>query len=212
MCHKCNSQLKAGNCIKAICSKCANLIDEIELLRFKDETYHAYHFNCHTCNNELTKDAKQKNGELHCTRCYDKMYGGPICNACHTPIDTDQERPITALGKSFHSNHFTCASCNKPFLGSRYYERKGLAYCELDYHHLFGATCFACSKTITGDTCTAFSKSWCKEHFACAFCDSKLSQNDKFNNVDDRPCCKRCFDKLPSELKKRLKNLHDKKK
>ena len=105
-----------------------------------------------------------------------------------------------------------CAKCEKPFLGSRHYERKGLAYCEIHYHQLFGSICFVCSKTITGDTVTALNKSWCKAHFACSFCDGKLNEKDKFYDVDLKPCCKRCFDKFPSELKKRLKSYYNTKK
>jgi LIM domain len=30
--------------------------------------------------------------------------------------------------------HFVCAKCEKPFLGTRHYEKKGLAYCETHYH------------------------------------------------------------------------------
>ncbi len=32
--------------------------------------------------------------------------------------------------------HFVCARCEKPFLGTRHYEKKGLAYCEMHYHQV----------------------------------------------------------------------------
>lgn len=32
--------------------------------------------------------------------------------------------------------HFVCAKCEKPFLGHRHYERKGLAYCETHYNQV----------------------------------------------------------------------------
>ena len=32
--------------------------------------------------------------------------------------------------------HFVCARCEKPFLGTRHYEKKGLAYCETHYHQV----------------------------------------------------------------------------
>jgi len=44
-----------------------------------------------------------------------------------------------------------CAKCEKPFLGHRHYEKKGLAYCETHYHQLFGNLCFICNQVITGD-------------------------------------------------------------
>jgi hypothetical protein len=42
--------------------------------------------------------------------------------------------------------HFVCAKCEKPFLGNRHYERKGLAYCETHYHQLFGNLCYVCNQ------------------------------------------------------------------
>jgi hypothetical protein len=32
--------------------------------------------------------------------------------------------------------HFVCAKCEKPFLGHRHYEKKGLAYCETHYNQV----------------------------------------------------------------------------
>ena len=53
-----------------------------------------------------------------------------------------QGRVVTALGKHWCVEHFVCAKCEKPFLGNRHYERKGLAYCETHYHQLFGNLCY----------------------------------------------------------------------
>lgn len=36
--------------------------------------------------------------------------------------------------------HFVCAVCEKPFLGHRHYEKKGLAYCEQHYHKVSFST------------------------------------------------------------------------
>ena len=47
-----------------------------------------------------------------------------------------EERVVTALGKHWHIEHFACAKCEKPFLGNRHYERKGLAYCATHYHQV----------------------------------------------------------------------------
>jgi len=179
-------------------------IDEGLPLKFKGEPYHPYHFNCHSCGVELNSEAREVKSELYCLRCHDKM-GIPICGACHRPIE---ERIVTALGKHWHVEHFVCAKCEKPFLGHRHYEKKGLAYCETHYHQLFGNLCFVCNQVIAGDVFTALNKAWCVDHFACAFCDTKMNQKSKFYDVDLKPCCKRCFEKFPSELKKRLKKIY----
>lgn len=88
-----------------------------------------------------------RQNELYCLRCHDKM-GIPICGACRRPIE---ERVVTALGKHWHVEHFVCSKCEKPFMGNRHYERKGLAYCETHYHELFGNLCFVCNTVIYGD-------------------------------------------------------------
>lgn len=126
-------------------------------LRFRGEVYHGYHFNCTSCNAELdstAREVKSRPGfaandmnELYCLRCHDKM-GIPICGACRRPIE---ERVVTALGKHWHVEHFVCAKCEKPFLGHRHYEKRGLAYCETHYHQLFGNLCFVCNQVIAGD-------------------------------------------------------------
>jgi hypothetical protein len=124
-----------------------SIIDE-DLLKYKGETYHPYHFNCHSCGCELNSTAREIKGDLYCLRCHDKM-NIPVCAACHKPID--EERVINALGKQWHTEHFVCTICELPFYGSRYYEKRGLAYCESHYNQLFGNPCFVCNKTIDGD-------------------------------------------------------------
>lgn len=52
--------------------------------------------------------------------------------------------PLSVL---FLLQHFVCAKCEKPFLGHRHYEKKGLAYCETHYNQVNSAICAvgACS-------------------------------------------------------------------
>ncbi|KAG1699384.1 LIM domain-containing protein unc-97 [Nymphon striatum] len=201
LCHDCNAKVKAAAAGKYICTKCRSIIDDGPL-KFKGEAFHPYHFNCKMCGVELTLEAREVKEELYCLRCHDRM-GIPICGACHRPIDG--ERVVTALGKHWHVEHFVCARCEKPFLGHRHYEKKGLAYCETHYHQLFGNLCFVCNQVIAGDVFTALNKAWHVDHFACYFCDSLMSQKSKFFDVDGKPSCKKCYEKLPTELRKRLK-------
>lgn len=55
---------------------------------------------------------------------------------------------------------------------------------------------------------TALNKAWCSHHFACTMCDSKLNQRSKFFECDEKPVCKRCYDKLPNEFRRRLGRAH----
>ena len=40
---------------------------------FLGEVYHPYHFNCVNCKVELNSEAREKNGDLYCLRCHDKV-------------------------------------------------------------------------------------------------------------------------------------------
>ncbi|VDM10293.1 unnamed protein product [Wuchereria bancrofti] len=100
--------------------------------------------------------------------------------------------------------HFVCAVCEKPFLGHRHYEKKGLAYCEQHYHKLYGNVCFKCGKICSGEVFQALNKSWCVDCFGCSLCDKKMDHKTKFYEFDMKPTCKRCYDRFPTELKKRI--------
>ncbi|XP_065335677.1 LIM and senescent cell antigen-like-containing domain protein 1 isoform X1 [Cloeon dipterum] len=214
LCHECNTKAKAAGTGRYVCHKCHGLVDG-KPLRFRGEVYHPYHFNCTACGTELDSNAREVRNrpgysandlnELYCLRCHDKM-GIPICGACRRPIE---ERVVTALGKHWHVEHFVCAKCEKPFLGHRHYEKKGLAYCETHYHQLFGNLCFVCNQVIGGDVFTALNKAWCVHHFACSVCDQKMNQKTKFFEVDLKPVCKRCYEHFPSELRRRLRKAHE---
>ncbi|KAF7253304.1 LIM and senescent cell antigen-like-containing domain protein 2 [Varanus komodoensis] len=129
LCRTCHNREKAKGLGKYICQKCHLIIDEQPLM-FRNDSYHPDHFNCTHCGKELTADARELKGELYCLPCHDKM-GIPICGACRRPIEG---RVVNALGKQWHVEHFVCAKCEKPFLGHRHYEKKGLAYCETHYN------------------------------------------------------------------------------
>ncbi|KHJ41435.1 ribosomal protein L35Ae [Trichuris suis] len=171
LCRDCNMKEKASGTGKYICHKCRGVIDEGHI-KFRGEVYHPYHFTCNRCENELTSDAREVKGNLYCLRCHDIM-GIPICGACRRPIE---DRVITALGKHWHVEHFVCAKCEKPFLGTRHFEKRGLAYCETHFHQLFGNVCFKCGHVITKDAFQALNKAWCVKCFSCTFCDKKLDE------------------------------------
>lgn len=207
LCHDCNYLEKSVNKNQHVCYRCKQYIggegsEEEKPLRYKDDTYHAYHFNCHSCGIELMPDARQVDGELYCLKCHDNM-DIPICGACRRPIE---ERVVTALGKKWHKEHFACADCEKPFLGKRHFEVKGLAYCQEDYYRLFGHQCHTCSQTIqSGDVIAALGKYYCSNHFICYLCCAQLIANkSKFYDVGTNACCKTCYKKLPASLRKKL--------
>lgn len=215
LCYTCNLMEKTVKRNKYLCYKCKTFIDsdqDGEPLRYKNETYHSYHFDCHACGIELRPDAREVKGDLYCMKCHDQM-DIPICGACRRPIE---ERVVTALGKHWHAEHFACAACEKPFLGKAHREVKGLAYCELDYYQIFGHQCCVCSKVLRGGLLSALDKFYCPEHFACQFCRKQLFVNkSKFFDVDARPSCRKCYKQLPAKVRRQIaeqKKLQEKKK
>jgi len=200
LCRPCHNREKAMGMGKLICYKSNTVIDG-EPLWFKGHPYWPYHFNCSRCGCELTAEARELHGELFCLPCHDKQ-GIPICGACRRPIE---ERVVSAMGKQWHVEHFVCAQCEKPFLGQKHYERNGLAYCEVHFNQLFGDVCYQCNEVIDGDVVSALNKSWCVNCFQCTCCNTKLTLKNKFVEYDMKPVCKKCYEKFPLELKKRLK-------
>ncbi|CAB3359746.1 Hypothetical predicted protein [Cloeon dipterum] len=67
------------------------------------------------------------------------------CNACEKPI---VGQVITALGKTWHPEHFTCKHCNQELGTRNFFERDGAPYCEPDYHNLFSPRCAYCNGAI----------------------------------------------------------------
>lgn len=199
-CRDCNLKEKLKNTGIITCHKCLIPIEN-DLLRHKGEAYHSYHFSCKKCGDELNGTARETKGDLYCLSCHETM-DIPICSACHTPID--QERIVYALGKQWHVEHFACAQCEIPFNGSRHFEKRGLAYCETHYNQLFGEKCFECNHIISGDDFSSMNKSWCVEHFTCWLCDQSMNQKTKFYDLDAKPVCKHCFDKLPSKVRSNI--------
>lgn len=196
-CRDCNMKEKLKKAVTITCYKCSVPIDE-EFIRYNGEVYHSYHFSCKSCGLELDRTARETKGDLYCLPCHEKL-DFPICSACHTSIDN--ERVVYALGKQWHVEHFACAQCEIPFNGSRHFEKRGLAYCETHFNQLFGEKCFTCNKIISGDEFTSMNKAWCVKHFSCWLCDEPMNQKTKFYDMDSKPVCKHCFEKLPSRVK-----------
>ena len=68
-----------------------------------------------------------------------------ICFACDKPI---LGKVINALNNAWHPEHFTCAQCEVELGTITFYEHKGRAYCEKDYHELFAPRCAYCNGPI----------------------------------------------------------------
>lgn len=195
------------NCIKLVrrdggkrCAKCHAYIQQGKELRYRDEDYHPYHFSCKICGKELDESARCFKDNVYCLPCYDRLC--VVCAACRRPIDN--ERSVYALHKHWHVDHFSCAKCEKPFYGSKFIERRERAYCISCYSKSFADACYKCNAGLTGNSLKVFGKYWCPNCYTCSACDKTLTQKSKIIEMDMRPLCKKCFDRLPKELKQRM--------
>ncbi|XP_066245808.1 leupaxin-like isoform X2 [Euwallacea similis] len=108
------------------------------------------------------------------------------CSACDKPI---VGQVITALGKTWHPEHFTCAHCTQELGTRNFFEREGKPYCEPDYHNLFSPRCAYCNGPILDKCVTALEKTWHMDHFFCAQCGKQFGE-DGFHEREGKPYCR----------------------
>lgn len=112
-----------------------------------------------------------------------------VCAKCGKPI-TGQI--TTALGKSFHPEHFTCNTCQKVLGTSTFYDVGGMPQCEQCFKNLSCPRCGYCDQPIVDRYVTALGKKWHPEHFVCAQCLQPFP-NGAFFERDSKPYCESCF-------------------
>ncbi|XP_063702192.1 leupaxin isoform X2 [Culicoides brevitarsis] len=108
------------------------------------------------------------------------------CSACDKPI---VGQVITALGKTWHPEHFVCNHCQQELGTRNFFERDGFPYCETDYHNLFSPRCAYCNGPILDKCVTALEKTWHTEHFFCAQCGQQFGE-EGFHERDGKPYCR----------------------
>lgn len=55
---------------------------------------------------------------------------------------------VTAMGRTWHPEHFVCTHCQEEIGSRNFFEREGQPYCETDYHNLFSPRCYYCNGPI----------------------------------------------------------------
>ncbi|XP_018024470.1 paxillin isoform X2 [Hyalella azteca] len=108
------------------------------------------------------------------------------CCACSKPI---VGQVITALGKTWHPEHFTCAHCTQQLGSKNFFEREAKPYCEACYHELFSPRCAYCNGSILDKCVTALDKNWHPDHFFCAQCGNTFGE-EGFHEKDGKAYCR----------------------
>ena len=96
-----------------------------------------------------------------------------------------------------------CEHCHEPFGESNFWEKNDKAYCETHYYLLFGQQCAKCMEAVVTNGVVAHGKVWHKDHFVCTGCEEPMGS--KIWAWEDRVYCRKCFGKLPSNVKKQVK-------
>ncbi|NWW66628.1 LPXN protein, partial [Ifrita kowaldi] len=135
-----------------------------------------------------------------------------VCAACRKPI---AGKVLTALGKTWHPEHFTCARCRRELDKEPFFEQGGRAFCEEDYHQAFSPRCAYCAGPIREvselppglprqpppapsprlflqKVLTALEQTWHPEHFFCAHC-GKVFGDEGFMERSGKPYCHQDF-------------------
>ena len=80
-----------------------------------------WHMNCFCCGNcaDLLGSASffEFEGSPHCEKCYKGLFC-PRCAKCDKSIT---DRVVTALGKKWHPDCFSCSTCNQAFPGGSFF-------------------------------------------------------------------------------------------
>ncbi|KAF2879450.1 hypothetical protein ILUMI_26730, partial [Ignelater luminosus] len=108
-----------------------------------------------------------------------------FCAVCNKSVEG---RILTALGRTYHPEHFTCAKCKEPIKDSKFQQHDGEPYCEADYTKLFLKNCYACKQPIKQKIIKALGVEWHEEHFVCTICKKSLA-GSSFLEKDGQPYC-----------------------
>ncbi|KAI3652424.1 hypothetical protein MP228_002749 [Amoeboaphelidium protococcarum] len=186
-CKECHLKLKNIDIqvSKTECPRCKKpILKEEETLIYEDQKHHAFHFTCVLCSKQLNKDYKKFNGQLYCPEDYIRATAPP-CYVCKKPI---YGRIVTAMGKSFHPEHFVCSKCEQPFDTSTFHEHQGRPYCELHFNELAGSKCGRCFDYIRGKVIPIMNQKWCENHFVCFGCEKNMAnEGGKYYCIDEKP-------------------------
>ncbi|XP_047447075.1 uncharacterized protein pxnb [Mugil cephalus] len=112
-----------------------------------------------------------------------------MCGACCKPI---VGQVVTAMGRTWHPEHFVCTHCQEEIGSRNFFERDGQPYCEKDYHHLFSPRCYYCNGPILDKVVTALDRTWHPEHFFCAQCGSFFG-TEGFHEKDGKAYCRKDY-------------------
>ncbi|XP_049534372.1 paxillin isoform X6 [Anopheles darlingi] len=172
---------------KGCCSACDKPIVG-QVITALGKTWHPEHFTCNHCNQELgTRNFFERDGNPYCEPDYHNLFS-PRCAYCNGPI---LDKCVTALEKTWHTEHFFCAQCGQQFGEDGFHERDGKPYCRNDYFDMFAPKCNGCNRAIMENYISALNSQWHPDCFVCRDC-SKPVTGKSFYAMEGKPVCPGC--------------------
>ncbi|KAH8852546.1 Paxillin [Schistosoma japonicum] len=113
-----------------------------------------------------------------------------LCYACKKPINGTL---ITAIGKEWHPEHFTCASCRVGLVRQDFYERDDQAYCTQCHLQMFSPRCGYCGEAVIEKCVLALARAWHPEHFFCYECHSTFNGSLTVHEQNGKLYCSDCY-------------------
>ncbi|KAG8433379.1 hypothetical protein GDO86_017601 [Hymenochirus boettgeri] len=169
---------------KGLCESCQRPIVG-QVVTALGHTWHPEHFICAHCHSLIgSTNFFEKDGRPYCEKDYFMLYA-PRCALCELPI---VQNMVTALGRTWHPEHFCCKTCKKQIGEEGFHEKDGDQYCSDDYFHLFGAVCAGCSEAVKESYISALGGLWHPQCFVCNVCHTPFVNGSFFEN-DGLPLC-----------------------
>ncbi|KAK6101750.1 LIM domain family protein [Brugia pahangi] len=169
---------------KGDCASCGKaIVGQVVIALGK--MWHPGHYVCCQCGEELGhRNFFERGGKAYCENDYHDMFS-PRCAYCNGPI---KDRCVTALGKTFHAEHFVCAECGRQFGEEGFHEKNGQPYCKTDFFRMFAPKCNGCKNPIKMHFITALGTHWHPECFICQEC-GKAFETGSFYEHGNVPLC-----------------------
>lgn len=125
------------------------------------------------------------------------------CHRCEKIFDEGSIAiTVDRTDSLWHSNCFTCHTCNQPLADLLYFYHKETdnIYCGRDYAILKGIPrCAACDELIfVREYCLAEERTFHIKHFCCFECDEPLA-GKQYVMENNQPICVHCYEKLKAE-------------
>ncbi|HEY5002601.1 MAG TPA: protein DA1 [Ktedonobacteraceae bacterium] len=114
----------------------------------------------------------------------------PICKGCGRPVWGNY---LTALGATWHPEHFICAACGRPISGTSFQVHEGAPYHAECFRDRIAQRCAYCNKPLIGEYLVdQWGTRYCKEHQnqypRCSYCGRLVPPKDQEHGSDNIRC------------------------